>query len=571
LALWTAVGVVVVLLLGSGIAWLMWPADPTSQNAGSPEPALGGNTRGPATTGDAALDQAMSEAVATLETLGEDQSARPDQAPDQAAAPIADAVPDTTPMPRIEAANTPSDDPDAPRFDIVRVAPDGSAVMAGRAAPGATVSILDGTQEIGRTLADDRGAWVFIPDEPLPPGERQLSLLSRGGDLTTEAPESSASPPSSSKGVVSGIGSGADEEIARTEAPMADTVGQAASVDRRRTAEVGAPPAPGTPTPRQRPGSQPTGPMLTESGAVAPIPTMRPSRSRLAPGVSPENQIAAPVAAPSVRVAMSPAEPTPPTATDGPATEPSSSPIGVTASAGQAESPSPAASGAQASLASSAPLRAAAVAGRDDPTERRSPTVVVISIPRPDSGAPVLALEAPRTTDGGSRVLQGPAIPAAEGHLHVGTVDYTASGGVTLTGTAHPGTTVQLYLDNQPVARAQADSSGAWEATPGGGAIAARLYTLRADQLGADGHVAQRVEMPFQRANLDLRATADGETMVVVQPGNNLWTVARTVYGEGLAYTTIYAANEDQIRDPDLIYPGQVFTIPKDGGEPARN
>jgi nucleoid-associated protein YgaU len=41
-----------------------------------------------------------------------------------------------------------------------------------------------------------------------------------------------------------------------------------------------------------------------------------------------------------------------------------------------------------------------------------------------------------------------------------------------------------------------------------------------------------------------------------------LWSLARQRYGSGFEYTLIYEANKDQIRDPDLIYPGQVFTLP---------
>jgi len=48
----------------------------------------------------------------------------------------------------------------------------------------------------------------------------------------------------------------------------------------------------------------------------------------------------------------------------------------------------------------------------------------------------------------------------------------------------------------------------------------------------------------------------------VVQPGNSLWRLARESYGDGLRYTVIYEANKDQIANPDLIYPGQVFSIP---------
>jgi nucleoid-associated protein YgaU len=49
---------------------------------------------------------------------------------------------------------------------------------------------------------------------------------------------------------------------------------------------------------------------------------------------------------------------------------------------------------------------------------------------------------------------------------------------------------------------------------------------------------------------------------VIVQPGNSLWRIARRVLGEGMQYVHIYEANQAQIRDPDLIYPGQVFEVP---------
>src|SRR3546814_12473707 len=70
------------------------------------------------------------------------------------------------------------------------------------------------------------------------------------------------------------------------------------------------------------------------------------------------------------------------------------------------------------------------------------------------------------------------------------------------------------------------------------------------------------VEMPFSRARSeDIQFDAQGKS-VVVQPGNSLWRLARHIYGEGLRYTDIYKANQTQIRDPDLIYPGQIFSVP---------
>jgi nucleoid-associated protein YgaU len=51
--------------------------------------------------------------------------------------------------------------------------------------------------------------------------------------------------------------------------------------------------------------------------------------------------------------------------------------------------------------------------------------------------------------------------------------------------------------------------------------------------------------------------------MVAIVPGNSLWRIAQQIYGEGLRYTVIYEANRTQIKDPNLIYPGQVFLLPK--------
>ncbi|GLS46074.1 LysM peptidoglycan-binding domain-containing protein [Methylobacterium brachythecii] len=54
------------------------------------------------------------------------------------------------------------------------------------------------------------------------------------------------------------------------------------------------------------------------------------------------------------------------------------------------------------------------------------------------------------------------------------------------------------------------------------------------------------------------------ETAKIIR-GDNLWQISRKSYGDGKRYTVIYQANRDQIRDPNLIYPGQIFVMPKDG------
>jgi len=56
-------------------------------------------------------------------------------------------------------------------------------------------------------------------------------------------------------------------------------------------------------------------------------------------------------------------------------------------------------------------------------------------------------------------------------------------------------------------------------------------------------------------------SSSDGRRLHVVR-GDNLWNIAHAHYGTGFHYTVIFGANKDQIRDPHLIYPGQVFTLP---------
>ena len=163
-----------------------------------------------------------------------------------------------------------------------------------------------------------------------------------------------------------------------------------------------------------------------------------------------------------------------------------------------------------------------------------------------------------------SKVLQGSATLKGQGisddKLVLDSIDYDEEGKAVVAGRGDPGSKVVIYLDNQPLAAAKVDEDGNWPAVldkpiePG-------LHSLRVDQVDDSGTVVARVETPFSRADLAAEDFAQGA--VVVQPGNSLWRIARRVYGQGVRYSVIYQANDDQIRDPDLIYPGQIFTIPK--------
>ena len=287
----------------------------------------------------------------------------------------------------------PAAGPEKPSFDIVRVSPQGSSVIAGRAAPGAEVVVHQGTQELGHAQADPNGDWVLVPQTPLAPGARELTLSER----------------------------------------------------------------------------TPQGHEVTGDKSVVLVVPPRPA------------------------------------------------------------TPQPAAS-------SSAPQSALAV------------------------------LTGPNTAP---RVLQGPAAPpGGTPRLTLDTLDYGNAGEVRFSGTAKPGSTVRVYVDGKPVGDATAQADGTWTLVPPA-EVASGQHKLRLDELSAQGAVGARVELPFTRARMEAHDLIPGR--IVVQPRQNLWLIARHSYGAGIRYTVIFQANRGQIRDPNLIYPGQVFTIPASAGAAMPN
>ncbi len=268
--------------------------------------------------------------------------------------------------------------PILPTFDVVRVTPDGNAVIAGQAAPGQLVEILDGDRVIGSVRADDRGEWVFVPTEALLPGNRQLSLR-----IVDEA-----------------------------------------------------------------------------EGTTRVI---------------------------------------------------------------------------------------------------ESDQIVMVVVPERGSTGDTFAIVASKQASEPSQVLQSPG-SSSPAVLGIDAVDYDETGEFNLSGRAAPNALVNVYLDNTYIGTAKADADGRWNLVPET-RVKPGQYDLRADQVDAKGTVQERVNMPFMRDERAPELVAG--SFYVVQPGNSLWRIARRVYGEGLTFTVIYKANKEQISDPDLIFPGQIFTLPE--------
>ncbi|UWQ51262.1 LysM peptidoglycan-binding domain-containing protein [Leisingera caerulea] len=179
-----------------------------------------------------------------------------------------------------------------------------------------------------------------------------------------------------------------------------------------------------------------------------------------------------------------------------------------------------------------------------------------------------------RAGQDGIEVVQ-PAVPAdpeLSDEVALDAISYNGAGAVQLSGRARPKSRVRVYVDNAQVAEIDAAEDGRWngelENVPPG------LYTLRVDEIEpGSGKVVSRLETPFKREAPGALPQPAGDAApdqpvplvrsVTVQKGDTLWAISQEKFGSGFLYVRVFEANKGAIRNPDLIYPGQVFTIPE--------
>ncbi len=202
----------------------------------------------------------------------------------------------------------------------------------------------------------------------------------------------------------------------------------------------------------------------------------------------------------------------------------------------------------------------------DAPAPPAAPQVdTVIAAPAPPT---VLQADAD-----GVRVVQGgPSLdaPEAEENVALDAITYDPAGEVQLSGRAIGDGAVQVYIDNEPITASPVTEGGDWRIDLP--EIDTGVYTLRIDEVDAEGGVVSRLETPFKREEpQDVAAVLAEETaqegfevaVRTVQPGATLWAIAEENLGNGIFYIEVFEANSDLIRDPDLIYPGQIFRMPE--------
>jgi len=465
-----------------------------------------------------------------------------------------------------------------PIFDLVRVEPTGDAVIAGRSDPEAKVEILSGQDVVAGGKANDTGSWAIVLADPLKPGAHDLSVrvTDKDGKVATSEQSVAVSVPEGGNGdvlvVLNQPGSPSAvlqvPGLKETEAKLADagvepekvaaavdaatpdtapTVVAAATPDQPAPAAVV--PAPAAPAV----ADQPADAASVKTDAAGPVPAAAaPAPTTPAPAASETVEIPAPPADVMAAAATPALTPAAPAAAPAPVAEtPAAAPAPVAETPAAASAPAPAAE-APAPAATESPASVA-----ETPAVEAAPAPETPAVPPSEPAAapaPVVTIDAVEL-ENGSRF-------------------YAA-------GSAAAGAVVRLYVDDKALGDAKADK-GRW-LFQGDVKLAPGKHLVRIDQIGAGGAVLARAEVPFEIADDVLSAPtlasgvgsaqagagSAGEagptqpSTFIIRRGDNLWMIAKRLYGQGIRYSTIYQANTDQIRNPDLIYPGQVFVIPE--------
>jgi nucleoid-associated protein YgaU len=403
----------------------------------------------------------------------------------------------------------------SPGFDVARIEPNGEAVIAGHAAPGATVELLRGGEVHDRTVVDRSGAFVLVP-KPLPPGTYDLTLRATLPNGKTSVSQDSVAVAIGASKVEQPVVAlvAPDKPVVVLSKPVTEPAASLA-IDAVESETGGRLYVSG----RSTPGAN-VRLYLNEAHVASAIASGEGRvgfaiRSGVKPGgyrvrldqvdasghvqSRAEVNFNAPAAVDTAAVSPSPGAKSPPA----PSPEATIS-----------TSPSFAAPGAAETALSSSAAGPASASPKE--TAFAAPKVPPLTAPAPAATAAPMASTAPTPGEPAQSVANTPRPAPAP--------DLTASA------PANPSTsTGQTGQQSQQVAAGTEPASPPHAAEPGDPSVV----------------VVPRIES------------------TVVVRGDSLWRISRTAYGRGARYSVIYAANRDQIRNPNLIYPGQIFVLPQ--------
>jgi nucleoid-associated protein YgaU len=228
-----------------------------------------------------------------------------------------------------------------------------------------------------------------------------------------------------------------------------------------------------------------------------------------------------------------------------------------------------------------------------DKAQQATSSTVAVSVPAQEAK---VAAAAPTNPNGsapsalGMRTLATPASVNGS-RVAIQSVEADAVGGLVAKGSAEPNATVRLYLNQADLAEAKTQSDGRWSLTIQRG-MSPGVYVMRADEIGhGDASVVASADTPFDYPETAAPASptapipastsakqssapspadpvvASIQTKRVVT-GHTLWALSQSYYGDPTRYPAIVEANRAQIHNPNVIFPGQVFVVPKSDAKP---
>ncbi|WP_305985072.1 LysM peptidoglycan-binding domain-containing protein [Roseibium sp. MMSF_3544] len=463
----------------------------------------------------------------------------------------------SSPDAQSEAAETPSESPlEGPSFDVVGVEPTGETVVAGRSDAGAIVALTANGEVVGKSIANEAGEWTIILDEPLKPGDYDVGLEvhdEKGESIEESKQRLAVSVPQGGNErplVVLNTPEGPSDILQK---PETETL-------------LGQAPASAQPTPEGNtaPSDQTTVAAAAGSSSEAASTQAAPSGQALTAAQSAASETTADSATSGTEqettvAALSQEQANTPAEQSAGQTQSSAS------TAGQDTNPS--AVDGQASISEQSP----AAPGDAPSTDTAGGEWSGNGVQQQTASADTSDVQA------GAQTTSGPAAPQV-------TVEAVESepDKVYVAGTGKPGASVRVYVGEDYQGEAKVNSSGRW-LVEGTKNVAEGDVEVRADLISEDGSaVDARAAVTFEKEQdkqiVLTKVVASGQgagqgsqgadvqkslPVVIIRKGDNLWRISRRLYGDGVRYTTIYQANQDQIRDPDLIYPGQVFLTPE--------
>ncbi|MGK9040529.1 LysM peptidoglycan-binding domain-containing protein [Rhizobium sp. SA279] len=524
------------------------------------------------------LDETTSRLITTARTAAERTTAFLRGLPDNAAAAAAQVrrlagvfagTDDGAPEPAKPAA-APADAAQSsaatPTFDVLRVEPDGSAVIAGKAQPGAKLEILSNGKVVAQTTIDGTGDFAAVFDNPLPPGDHELVL--RSTDASGKATQS--------------------EEVATVSVPDGKTGELLAMVSKPgKASRVLAMPeaAPPALQPQAAPSQQPAAtPEPSANTASAPLAgTAAPSAA--APLTSSVQVTAVEFEGSKIFVAGSaPAGSTVRALVDdreiGKSTTEASGHFvvegDVDLSVGShiitvEELNADGTAKVRVRVPFERPQTDQATVAMQTPSASSSATTTAAPAENQSTASDRAAFEKLRADVAKafgilSNLYKDQATPALDQAIagRSAVVIGLKSLSEFRTAAATEPAFTAFAGDITAKARQLLTSVEAWPndvAAIGKGiaSLASRLAELHITAPAAPAPQAPAGPQTFEQAPL-----AESQNSVIIRRGDTLWQISRRVYGQGVRYTTIYLANEDQIKNPDLIEPGQIFGVPKE-------